>query len=243
MVLSRQQVTELFARDADKYEAKKESARANIKNFDPFSTGAGALFKTGVGAVAGGLTGGLGGAVAGGIKGAGANNPIDAGLGGMSAGTGLTQIGGVEGLMNPDNALKSAEFLKGMSGSSEDAMSKIGKITQEDIDKKNKRKIELEDAKTKRANELADMKTKQEYAKELALLKKTNTTKKADPKVQRENFVSAKTNIAKAKAKYADDPEMLSQYLVGLQDVADSIYAEGNLSQAQYNAIIKLIEE
>ena len=281
MVLTRKQVEELFARDIDKYAQKKEEGLAQLRNFDPFSTGLGALAKTGVGAVTGYMTGGLGGAVMGGIQGAGAKDPIQAGIGGLSAGSGLSNItnvtpqmnipGGVSGevantvgktqdlgqLFKPDNMLKTSTYLEGIAnGDITGATNKLGVMDKEAKDKQIARDEKIEEARIKREQELADLKTKHEQAKELEAIKKANkktTTTKTDPKVQRKNFVSATNKLDEAFATYKtamskkygknDKVPKKSDFTDPIKKRANELYAKGELTSSDYNAILKRIKD
>jgi hypothetical protein len=276
MALSRQQIAQIFASDADRYAQEKERALQQLGKTSPYA-GLEKLTNIGVGAITGGLSGGLGGAVMGGISGSNADNPIQAGVGGMSMGSGLTDIigtaadvpqipGGISGavqdtmgkpgdigqLLRPENFDKTAELYKGMTGkqSGEDVLSKIGTINKAAITKQ-----ETKDATAlKRQNELDDMATKQQNAIDLANVKAENKptptpkpkpTPKPTPKPkvdevkQRKNYVSATNNIDNAMKKYADKPEVLAQYFTGVKKLADELWTKGELSNAQYNAIIK----
>jgi hypothetical protein len=276
MPLSRQQIAEIFATDAERYKKKKEESLDQLGKTTPYA-GLEKLTNIGVGAITGGLSGGLGGAVMGGISGSNADNPIQAGISGASMGTGLTDIigspssvpqipGGISGavqdtmgksgdigqLIRPENFEKTSQLYKTMTGeqSGADMLGKLGTINKEAItkqEKKDQTQIDydrkLDEAKTKRQNELDDAKTKREHEKELAKVKKSADGKK--PKVdeanQKANYISAKNNIAKATKKYANDPIALSKYYEGIQGIADEMWQAGDLSNAQYNDIMKKI--
>jgi len=196
MVLSRREIDGLFAKDARRYEKLKETHRDKVAEANPFDTGVGSLFKTGVGALAGYATGGLGGAVMGGVSGAGADNPIDAGLKGVSTGSGLTDIAGgstdvgkqLTSFINPENFEKTSAFMSGMENNAQgDALGKIGKITQADVDKKAKTDKDISDANTKRDNKVKDATTAFERKKELAKIRKSDK-KSPDKKDEEEIY-------------------------------------------------------
>ena len=171
MVLSRAQIAQIFASDAERYEQEKEKSLQALGKTSPYA-GLEKLTNVAAGAITGGLTGGLGGAVMGGIKGSSASNPIEAGVGGASMGGGLTDIigspadvpqipGGISGavqdtmgkpgdigqLMRPENFEKTSQLYKSMTGeqSGEDMLGKIGTINKEAITKQEtKDKAQLE---------------------------------------------------------------------------------------------------
>lgn len=171
MVLSRAQIAQIFASDAERYEQEKEKSLQALGKTSPYA-GLEKLTNVAAGAITGGLTGGPLGAITGGIKGTSASNPIEAGVGGASMGGGLTDIigspadvpqipGGISGavqdtmgkpgdigqLFRPENFEKTSQLYKSMTGeqSGADMLGKLGTINKESITKQEtKDKAQLE---------------------------------------------------------------------------------------------------
>jgi len=269
MPLSRQQIAQIFATDAERYKQKKEEDLTALGKTTPYA-GLEKLTNIGVGAITGGMTGGLGGAVMGGISGSNADNPIEAGVGGASMGTGLTDItsvtpqmnipGGVSGevantvgktqdlgqLFRPENMNKTAELYKGMTGeqSGPDMMSKIGTINKDALKIKTDKqdKIDAENRKQQNAIDLANVKKENKPAKPVKPVKPVKpTTPKVDTEVKRTNFISATTKLDQVFSM--TDTTKIPELLAKIKARANELYQKGELDKADYNAIMTRIKE
>jgi len=225
MVLSRQQIDSLFAKDARKYEGLKDKYAKEMETTSPYAN-LEKIVNTGVGVVSGGASGGLGGAIAGGLTGMGSDNPIQAGTGGYSAGSSLSNIAGgstdigkqLTSFVDPANSQKASAYMSGMeSGKQTEAYGKIGKITKTDIDKKEKRE-----------NTLTDSKTKHERALELAKIKKSKASslKQSDEDKIKVKKLKNQLKLDFGKITTLKDAEEDMATLTALLNKIDNVYMQ-----------------